>query len=1591
MAGKFINFIKKLLRWGPQKGGLVSDISPDEMTGGGLYVTIPESGGLNIRSVGDGTNVTPDYEDILGNEYVYEPAAATLSNRIFRFYIVYTLGAKYVFKVSDPQASQQTGLIDAGANLTDTYTNIVAALGTLTYTITTTALTATSATEGYFDAEVTDVPYWNYLIESLGIENGREYVVNGTFTGSASTWTLGSGWTYGSNKITHTTPSSTNAAYQDLFGIENNQYVYFSVTTSDRTFGIVQVRLGTNLILSSGTNTTTSFGFNANTLTGLRLSFNNPSGPWNGSIDDVSLFSPLLMRVEIIQDAIDPSTAGDWRNIGNNDQLGDEFSFWTTRVGLPETIPIASIVDGGGFYRVIMSTTYNWGQNFAVQINGTGTTADGTWIIDVVDAITFDLLGSVFGATSATGTATSYIYGLGEIGVGVKDENDQSWTYTTLLRAKEFNFSTLKQIDCRAKRKQDSNIAIYFTDDFNDPRVFYYKGAYTTNGALQVNGGNYNYNTLVSELKWILAVTGFNLSFLNQIQAGGKLLSGNWRYAVRFLTTNLTSTGWSELTNPVNVYLVSSSDDPYTIVGDEENKLTGKQNVLKLTIPVDGIFAYAEIAAINYLDSSLTAQVIGRYLLTGGDQEIVHTGLETDVTDFDAGELNQVLAYYRTARNVELIDNRAVLSNLTLQSIVDFTAFAQTITHSVKKQTIQGCEQNGTDPLVFGEYMDFQNVYKYTGYMINETYRFGIRPVFKNGFVSSVAFHVQDIKINTDAGYPRRVAALSDYDLTNAAMSETYVPYVELSNFDFDYIIDGLRLRDFVAYFQIERAECVNEVLAYGYGVPSVLGFTSDTTAGPPAQQIFYSDTATNPTRYGEYPYISGRFATWVGNYPTVNPAYPAEFGSTVDSSFDRTVISFVAPDIRYGVAGFSFVSGDVILNFGPPQQAVAITVGTNAVRDVYSWQGHTFAVYTGRTTVSTVATHIISEMTEIATNTGGTIAGNTFDKRWWMTAAPTTPLVSPDVSWTNRTSYVIKLTTGITARTAYTEYGVHLMQYYRAIGTTNGVVATKYGDPLNTKYISTEASISDTGSVSVFGGDTFTQKTFLKHRLMNVGPLDDIGGGLDYMQGFSGEISYYTQNRANTQMANLPTPITVIYPHNHDLETWLDSLSGVSMNYNKGYNIRNEIISIPAYDPSAEYQTDWRNAIAWSDPEAEGSVTDALRQFLPLNIKFMDYTYGYISGAMNVNDELIVVQQTKTTFQYFNSTGLLTTKEGAEVILGDGGILKQKGRVLTTYGTSHKWSILIGKNNRGNAVLYFVDTENKVIVRYGYNGAEVISDLQGMKAFCSNNFTYLINKDTPAHEQGIHGVPNNRFREIIWTFRGWKEGIDEWTPSGYVVGAVVSYLTQEFEQLPAFYELTEEDHTFDPPAINPSWTLIKYTDKRYYNVFTLVYNEIKDVFQAFYTPKPLIYAKYKDHYLVPRPVSNSGQMYENNRGTWLRWFDDGDTAQVASAYFDAAFNEPRDLKKTFSTIRYISDIAPARAEVTTRDHFTYITEFETREGQHDCTIPNDTLTSPTGVNSDDTSKMWGSYAIIRTIISTGTYNKISSLLTLIRPRARKP
>lgn len=1411
------------------------------------------------------------------------------------------------------------------------------------------------------------------------------------------------------------------------------------------------------------------------------------------SIQSIILTTETLIDIPIIKEAISADLTGEMNLMGSWDLLGDLFLWSTPQKNLISTLPL-TITNATNTTPIVLTTSAAHGISVGQQIkvsNVLGSTgANGVWIVTATTLTTITLGNSVAGGvflSSPLSTIQINLTSLGEVGVAQKNINDNTWQYIRLIRTREFALRLPKQITGAHAERTGFNISIYWTDDFNVPRAFYYKGVYIDDGAIKaINpAGQYAYGSIHEETKLIISQINAKLTFTSQLNGGGNLTSGNKRYAFRFIGETNVGTAFSDVTNPISVFVASTTQDFEKILGNDDKVSTSKINVLTITGIIPGLFKFVELAVIEYNGEATNASTLPRILLGNATTiEIQHTGFEINIP-ISTAKIDVPVTDYVQAKSMNVIDKRMILSNVKTQKQYDLSAWARTIKYRLKQEPITGVGE--LSDIRFGEYLNPANVNKFVGYMHNETYRFGVKLKFKNGGWTQDYF-VDDILFVAGGTLGQRLAGLPNYNLSINTPSNInnsiLVPFIEFTNIDFDFILeDGLKIREVFDEISFERADCINEVLATGALILSVFGSGTDYFI----PESYFNDTplsgANNAFKFGvlhSAEHLLGNVdlafkeGDRIKNIGMPNPANPAiitrfqDYTGIIASLVDyQEIILKDSKLIATGGTGIltNVAPAPLSANLHLKDRALTITTVVKSqfrinINDVFpnnfdppstttlfsttfSYSPHPNAtiVSTMPTENTTLETNVdnldidraiqtiqiptilainIANAPSITVNTkivtqvmftdnlvqqansfsvvqNTSVVGDTFPIGITATAITTFTAVFVITGAQKRLIVDTTTTTTINIPGIYNIYkgyglslladpissdpfdeGIYYIQYFRP-------KANKYPTLSETKYITCGHSLTiDKDSAlstttKVFGGDTFTQKWYVHSQYGKFGIASGAGYG------------FYCQNRVNTQL-RLDGILTPAIPGQAGgatisikVQKWIDILSDQETRYSKSYTPQNSF-KHAAFDLTAEQIITLLATIAFSDLKVAGGVQDNYRIFFPLNKTDLDLSFGEIIHHTSFNGELVTIQLRKYMRQYFNARGTLQTIDESEVILGTGAALSRDGQTITQYGSDNKFSIINGKSKGGDDVLYWINTDLKKAIRFGRDGTKPISDENNMQAFFANNLRFVTGKDNPASGEGICGVWDDRNSEVIWTFRGHKSGIAKWTalnPGGYIINNIVSFGTTNFEQTPDFYKCIQA-HPFSNEDNQPPnilfWKKIPHTDNDFYNEYTLVFNEDKNAFTAFYTFKPKIYLKWRDIFLSPRPISSTGNVYEHHRGNFAVWYD----TQQSEPFIELIFAADENMAKEFVAIFASSDVVPKRMEFTTAKHKTFIidTDFENDLDRFVAAIKTDVLTSSNGQNNDEnTSNLWGQYIKIKVFFETSVAQSFLSIV----------
>lgn len=1279
-------------------------------------------------------------------------------------------------------------------------------------------------------------------------------------------------------------------------------------------------------------------------------------------------------------DAIDGSLTGSLKQIGSVDLLGKLFLFSTTATSEPRNIEVVNVAG----MIVTVGEPHGLPNNSRVVISGVqgATGANGSWIINVLSTVSFSLLGATgFAPYTSGGTVTIYPQGMGEVGVAQMDELG-TWTYIRLVRSTGLNFITKKQFEVKAE-VDGEKYSIYFTDDYNNPRVLYYYGPFVTDGFLTADNpqGIYTLDTIAEESIMVSGSPNIVTS-VSQIP-GGNLLSGNWRYSVSMgFQGGEAYTEWSALTNPISVFAAAAegSADAERIVGNNGNERAAKSNVVRVdNIPL-GVYGVVRLAGVQYVENVPVGAIILEQSISPLTTfaELTHTGNEV-TQELDLGTLGQIFASIRRAQNIVLIDNRAVLSNVEVNIDYDLLAWAKTIQYTVKRKTdiVSMGNLGTTPPLQLGEYLVPQNVHDFVGLTINETYRAGVEVKWKNSGWSKT-YWVDDIIIDISGASGQRLGGLPDYSVTDAGGDFIYIPYVEFTNVNLDYVLPtGRTLRDSIEAIRFVRAPLIQEVLATG--------------------MIVINSGAGNPNAN-----------------PFLDPPV------VVTGAENRTICHFISPDVYFRKAfPGTPIQVRVFDNPVPVNSETPSAGSTIAEYDGFLTNGTTYNTYSP-TTVSSL------------------VIDSDFEVYRMTFPAPVNKPTS-----------------------AALDYGFYYAQIFRAR-------SNKYGAPETSTYETTGCqsvditNITTSTTFNMFGGDTFTQKSFKK--VISTSPTGRGAG-------------FFSQNKVNSsmQIAFTSTAIATLPGIEGAGVTGQNAMLTLPIGnpsiYNEGYSIRNGLQSYIAYDASAQEISDQPVRMYYSEIKPVNSFSDQYRIFLPFNFRDLQPGKGPIEHMEVLNRELFTWQPRSFQRQYFNARGTLSSSDSSQILVGDGSVLSREGDELSLYGTNHKWSVIKGVSPGGKDTCYWVNVEQKKIMRFGQDGTVTLSDIKGLQSWLANHLNFTASALTPADNYGIHGVYDNRFQEAIFTVRALRPGVVTVT-NGATTIIGIYYITSEKDfcgmsvvyTAKSIFVVSAQNFPGTSEGWETYWDKVSFEDGNVYSYWTLVLNEYRNRFTAYYGFLPKIYAKFNDTFLSQHPTGS--MLYQHNKGEYCEWYketltgvgviavtansktvmgigtnfltqfsspalinygilvdgtaytvesverDDSLTLKEVSAttatlatyeyerslvedgFIEMILNENPDVSKVYKAMRVNSFVEPMLVELRASTTETYMTDedFEETNLEFNAPVKNDstvTAENPTGSNEADTDNVFGKYVKVKLFLQAKTYQKLFDAFVKYVPSAR--
>jgi hypothetical protein len=1202
--------------------------------------------------------------------------------------------------------------------------------------------------------------------------------------------------------------------------------------------------------------------------------------------------------------------------------------------------------------------------------------------------------------------------------IGVIYPNATGYSYTKLLRSKKLKFHPQRKAEMQIERV-GPQINIYWTDNLNPPRVLYlnYNNRKTINGALNVTEGRYDLANVDFETLFFLPNETSYFEDIEIIEGKGKIKAGNKRYTGRFLTEDFVYQDFIEITNPFPIYS-KTKDKAYEIYGDPADTVTNK--AVKLTVKnfTPGIYKYFELVVVEYKGTSFTASVVQRFTLSGAETELVvdHTEIGQELIQISAEELLALTTKYIAVKNITQHDNRMVLSNLKEQVDYNLNDWATQIEHSIEETFIEGTgilewADTPAPNINYGEYAVPENVRDYTGYMINDTYRFGIQVQWKNTGKWSNAFWVDDIRFdgsntNVNASDNRRKTFGGSVTSVNTGTDTITVNnhgFYEGQRIIFSGTTPPSPLFFNVYYYAINVTANTFQV-AQDPNPTTVLNLTTSGTAVTVIKKkidnnlaeplsdtenrakVFYPKfynidleylVDTNGDGTGDTPLkklikafkivrseripevmATGLFSSSIrviyATYEDIMPIYiegSIPYGTADNPSkiSSRKYVNFLSSDLYFG-GQYEYLPGDKIKVLGPFKNNLEQANKAVASSTSLYVQSNGFFV-DPLTHDAQYSDYGIDDAYFIEAG-GKKISGsNRFRTETDATA------IGLGRNGSVRSSYYFDLTSAISAPHASmssNDKGLYYGQVFRDLGGNLKYPRNKelsFYQSVGHLFIVEETSNGTINAQSVFGGDIFNQKCYLKQKGKRPSKQD------------GNAISFYSQNTRNSQLISVLEYVSYgvspgsVFPQIIDsnpplptgavmnvgewrtgLIAWIEEGYDTyeQLEYDESYSAVYQASDVQAFDENNEFDGSSPVRITWSAKKITGSLKDNYRVFKPLDFADLDLTRGEISHHEVINNSFYTFQEFSVQRQYFRDASLVGAQEGTDIVVGSGSILGAPGVELTSIGTSKKESVVKGKNPNGKDVVYWYNDRLQKLLRLAGDGVQVLSD-RGLSTFFVNNGKYVSNEFYPLSGKGVHGVWNDRYGEAIFTF--------------------------------------------------------KYNDGVSNKSFTVAYDEIKNGFVSFHSYTPNIYLPYNNTFFSPDPEAGfENTLYLHDTGLNYSFYG---VIGDYEPYIEFVMNYDPNLPKIFEAIQINSELIPYASAnkpvyFNTKNHTSYLdnSDMELREDLFYSTIKNDS--TGTGLNSGDTSRLFGRWIKMKVFLASaaGTQKLINAIVKF-RPSPR--
>jgi hypothetical protein len=226
----------------------------------------------------------------------------------------------------------------------------------------------------------------------------------------------------------------------------------------------------------------------------------------------------------------------------------------------------------------------------------------------------------------------------------------------------KLNFNKEYPIQTQSYYEGDNFIRVYFTDDYNEPRVFTcYKDAAT--GLLE----------RLTTSEWSMNITpDFSMGVVDyQGLIGGSLRSGNYQYSYRLKTTDGYQTPWSPPTNHVIITgRVPSETQTQEAYGMADVDVLGSTGAHLKISKIDTRYQDIEVAYIHSITENAIKEsgIFVQKKISGSTMTFDHTSIE-NIVPINDSEFRDLKDVIKTAKTIQIKDNRLWFGNTSSKPV----------------------------------------------------------------------------------------------------------------------------------------------------------------------------------------------------------------------------------------------------------------------------------------------------------------------------------------------------------------------------------------------------------------------------------------------------------------------------------------------------------------------------------------------------------------------------------------------------------------------------------------------------------------------------------------------------------------------------------------------------------------------------------------------------------------------------------------------------------------------------------------------------------------------------------------------------------